>query len=58
MKILIFLPWFCIREEKGSFAEPVDLYVVVCLSVKGVAMVVKGNDINHATKCCHERCLL
>ena len=53
MKKLIYLSWFSSRDDKGGVADPVDFSVVIFGSVKVGVMVLNGNDINRATKCCH-----
>ena len=53
MKILLILPWFCIRGDKDHVAQPV-VFLMLFLSVKGVANDVDGNDINDAKKFWHE----
>ena len=53
MTSFLVLTWFCIIEEKGPVAEPVIFSVVVFWSVKGGSIVVKGGNVNCATKFCH-----
>ena len=52
-KILIYLSWFISRDNKVGVLEPVVFSVVIFGSVKGGVMVLNGNDVNRATKCCH-----
>ena len=45
--------WFRMIEDKGCVVESVIFSVVVFRSMYGEEMVVKGNNVNFETKCCH-----